>query len=38
MIKVYKEALRHDPSNPDLYYNLGVVAIEQKHPEKGKIS
>ena len=32
---MYKEALKHDPENPDLFYNLGVVAIEQKQPDKG---
>ena len=32
---MYKEALKHDPDNPDLYYNLGVVAIEQGNPKQG---
>ena len=37
IVQVYKAALQRDPRNPDLYYNLGVVAIEEKQPEKGQL-
>ena len=35
-MEVYKEALKHDPENSDLYYNLGVVSIEQGNSMQGK--
>ena len=32
-LEVYHDALKHEPQNPDLYYNLGVVHIEWGEPD-----
>ena len=30
----YEKALTYEPDNPDIHYNLGVVYIEMKEPER----
>ena len=34
-LAVYKSALSFDAANPDIHYNLGVVALEQGRPDQG---
>ena len=34
-LAVYKSALSFDTANPDIHYNLGVVALEQGRPDQG---
>ena len=34
-LAVYKSALNYDATNPDIHYNLGVVALEQGRPDQG---
>ena len=32
-LQVYQDALKYEPDNPDLHYNLGVVHIESGEPK-----